>query len=210
VFVHFEAFLAISVLLAVTPGPDTALLTRNALIGGRRAGAFTILGVALGLVVWTVAASIGVAALLRASEPAFVALKLVGAAYLVFLGGQALWGALRGTGRRILLPSARTNAMRAPLAFRQGLVCNLGNPKIAIFFSSFLPQFARGDHPPFTALLVLALSFSAIGLSWLTLYNLVIARAGDFLRRPAVRRVVEGITGTVLVGFGIRLAAEHR
>ena len=207
---HFEAFLAISVLLAVTPGPDTALVTRNALIGGRRAGAFTILGVALGLVVWTVAASIGVAALLRASEPAFVALKLVGAAYLVFLGGQALWGALRGTGRRILLPSARSEGMRARLAFRQGLVCNLGNPKIAIFFSSFLPQFARGDHPPFTALLVLALSFSAIGLSWLTLYNLVIARAGDFLRQPTVRRVVEGITGTVLVGFGIRLAAEHR
>jgi threonine/homoserine/homoserine lactone efflux protein len=210
VFVHFEAFLAISLLVAVTPGPDTALVTRNALIGGRRAGAFTIVGVALGLVVWTLAASVGIAALVRASEPAFVALKFAGAAYLAFLGAQALWAALRGTGRRVLLAPAGAHRMPTGVAFRQGLVCNLGNPKIAIFFSSFLPQFARGDHPPFTALLLLALAFSAIGLSWLSLYNLVVARAGDFLRRPAARRLVEGITGTVLVGFGVRLAAEHR
>ena len=96
------------------------------------------------------------------------------------------------------------------VALRQGAICNLGNPKIAIFFTSFLPQFTRGDHPSFTALLLLALAFSAIGLSWLSLYNLVLAKAGDFLRRPRPRRVLEGVTGTVLVAFGARLAAEHR
>ena len=209
-FVHFEAFLAISTLLALTPGPDTALVTRNALIGGRRAGVFTILGIGSGLVIWTLAASVGIAAVLRASEPAFVAVKVVGSAYLVFLGAQALWGALRGVGPRVQLAPAGTQRIPPRLAFRQGAICNLGNPKIAIFFTSFLPQFAHGDHPSFTALLLLALAFSAIGLSWLSLYNIVLAKAGEFLRRPTVRRVVEGITGTVLVGFGVRLAAEHR
>ena len=209
-FVHFGAFLAIALLLALTPGPDTALVTRNALVGGRRAGAYTVLGVALGLLVWTLAAAVGIAALLRASEPAFVAIKIAGSAYLVFLGAQALWGAIRGTGKRVLLEAPGAHRIRPRLALRQGLVCNLGNPKIAIFFTSFLPQFARGNHPGFTALLMLALAFRAIGLGWLSLYNLAIAKAGEFLRRPAVRRVVEGITGTVLVGFGARLAAEHR
>jgi threonine/homoserine/homoserine lactone efflux protein len=210
VFVHFPAFLAIAALISITPGPDTALVTRNALVGGRRAGAFTILGIAFGLVVWTLAASVGIAAVLRASEPAFLAIKLLGAAYLVFLGLQAIWGAVRGTGRRIVLGPAGTHRLPARVALRQGALCNLGNPKIAIFFTSFLPQFARGDHPSFVALLVLAATFTAIGLGWLTVYNLLVAKAGEFLRRPAARRVVEGVTGAVLVGFGARLAAEHR
>ena len=209
-FVHFGAFLAISTLLALTPGPDTALLTRNALVGGRRTGVFTILGIGTGLVVWTVGSSAGVAAVLRASEPAFVAVKVAGSAYLVFLGAQALWAAVRGSGPRVQLAPRGEHRIPARVAFRQGAVCNLGNPKIAIFFTSFLPQFARGDHPSFAALLLLAGAFSAIGLAWLSLYNLLVARAGAFLRRPPVRRLVEGITGTVLIGFGARLAAEHR
>jgi threonine/homoserine/homoserine lactone efflux protein len=209
-FVHFQAFLAISTLLALTPGPDTALVTRNALIGGRRAGVFTILGIASGLIVWTVAASVGIAAVLRTSEPAFVAVKVVGSAYLIFLGAQALWGALRGIGPRVQPAPGGADRIRPRLAFRQGAICNLGNPKIAIFFTSFLPQFARGNHPSFSALLILAVAFSAIGLTWLSLYNVVLAKVGDFLRRPTVGRVVEGITGTTLVAFGIRLAAEHR
>ena len=209
-FVHFEAFLAIATLLALTPGPDTALVTRNALIGGRRAGVFTILGIGAGLVVWTLAASVGVAAVLQASEPAFVAVKLAGSAYLVFLGAQALWEAFRGVGPRVRLAPAGTHRIPPRLAFRQGAICNLANPKIAIFFTSFLPQFARGDHPSFTALLLLALAFSLIGLAWLTAYNLAVAKASAFLRRPTVRRAVEGITGIVLVGFGVRLATERR
>jgi threonine/homoserine/homoserine lactone efflux protein len=210
VFVHFGAFLALATLLALTPGPDTALVTRNALVGGRRAGAFTILGIGSGLVVWTVAASVGIAALLRASEPAFVTVKVIGSGYLIFLGAQALWGAVRGSGPRVRLAPAGSQRIRSRLAFRQGAVCNLGNPKIAIFFTSFLPQFARGNHPSFAALLLLALAFSAIGLAWLSLYNAVLAKTGDVLRRPTPRRIVEGITGTALVGFGITLALEHR
>jgi len=208
-FVHYEAFLAIALLISIAPGPDTALATRNALVGGRQAAVFTVLGVAIGLAVWTIAASIGIAAVLEASEPAFVALKVVGSVYLAYLGVQALRAALSRRGPRQLAREP-AHRIRPRVALRQGLLCNLGNPKVAIFFTSFLPQFARGDHPSFLSLLLLALSFCAIGLSWLTTYSLVVARAGDFLRRPRVRRVVEGLTGTVLIGFGIRLAIERR
>src|SRR2546430_8127343 len=119
-------FLAISALIVVAPGPDTAIATRNALVGGRRAGLFTILGVSFGLAVWTLATGIGVAALLRASEPAFVALKIAGAIYLAALGAQAIWGALRRSGRlgaRHLLQ--QPNTARQPL--RPGALTTLGH-----------------------------------------------------------------------------------
>jgi threonine/homoserine/homoserine lactone efflux protein len=209
VITHLGAFLAISALLAVIPGPDTAITTRNALIGGRRAGLFTILGVSMGLAVWTLATGAGIAALIRASEPAFVALKLVGAAYLVFLGAQALWGALRRRGLRGGEPEAR-RPIPPRVALRQGAITNLGNPKIAVFFTSFLPQFTPADEASFGSLVLLGALFCVIGLSWLTLYALVVARIGDFLRKPGPRRILESVTGAVLIAFGARLAAEHR
>jgi len=209
VITHVGAFVAISALIAVIPGPDTAIATRNALIGGRRAGLYTILGVALGLSIWTLATGAGIAALLRASEPAFVALKVVGAAYLVFLGVQALWEASRRNGPRGTGPVAR-RSIPPRQAFRQGLVTNLGNPKIAVFFTSFLPQFTPAHQASFGALVLLGAVFCVIGLSWLTAYTLVVARIGDFLRRPRPRRILEGVTGGVLVAFGARLAFEHR
>ena len=206
---NLGAFLGISALLAVAPGPDTAITTRNALVGGRRAGLFTILGVSFGLAVWTLATGAGVAALLRASEPAFVALKLGGAIYLVALGAQAIAAALRRSGPRTAARFA-PRRIEPRVALRQGALTNLGNPKIAVFFTSFLPQFTPAHHASFTALVVLGFLFCLVGLSWLTLYVLAIARVGDLLRRPRPRRILDGITGAVLVGFGLRLATEHR
>jgi RhtB (resistance to homoserine/threonine) family protein len=209
VITNVGAFLAISALLAVAPGPDTAITTRNALVGGRRAGLFTILGVSLGLTIWTLATGIGVAALLRASEPAFVALKVAGAVYLCWLGVQAIRSALRKPGS-----ADGGHVVRRPIAprvaFRQGLLTNLGNPKIAVFFTSFLPQFTPAHEASFGSLVLLGVLFCLVGLTWLTVYVLAIARIGDFLRRPRPRRVLDFVTGTVLVGFGIRLATEHR
>src|SRR5260370_548894 len=129
---HFLAFLGISILVIATPGPDTALTIRNALLGGRRGGVFTALGVAAGQAVWALATSVGIVALLVASEPLFVAVKLAGAAYLVVLGFQALWGALRpGAGPAAVGGVARRHL--APfLAFRQGVISDLGNPKMAV------------------------------------------------------------------------------
>jgi threonine/homoserine/homoserine lactone efflux protein len=209
VITNLGAFLALSALLSVAPGPDTAITTRNALVGGRRAGLHTILGVALGLVVWTLATGAGVAALLRASEPAFVALKIAGAIYLAVLGALAIWAAFRGTGPR---GTGHVEQRTIPprVAFRQGALTNLGNPKIAVFFTSFLPQFTPSHDAGFVSLVVLGLLFCLVGLTWLTLYVLALARVGDFLRRPRPRRILDAVTGTVLVGFGIRVAFEHR
>jgi threonine/homoserine/homoserine lactone efflux protein len=142
-----------------------------------------------------------VAALLQASEPAFTAVRLFGAAYLVYLGAQTLLSAARG--RATTAHAARASTARG--SFRQGIVSNLGNPKMAIFFTSLLPQFGAS----FGAMLGLGLVFCSMTLAWLTAYGIVIARAGDVLRRARVTRAVGAVTGTALAAFGVRLAIER-
>jgi threonine/homoserine/homoserine lactone efflux protein len=204
------AFLAVSALVIVTPGQDTALTIRNTLLGGRRAGAYTAVGVSTGQAVWTVAASAGLAALVVASEPAFMALKFAGAVYLVVLGAQALLGALRDVPVVVRARSRSGARASATHAFRQGLVSNLGNPKMAVFFTSLLPQFAPAGKPSFLVLLLLGLVFCSMTLAWLSGYAVAVAKAGDVLRRPRVRRWLDAVTGATLVALGVRLAAEHR
>jgi threonine/homoserine/homoserine lactone efflux protein len=169
----------------------------------------TTVGVVLGLAVWSLAASIGVAALLRRSEPAFVAVKLVGAVYLVWLGLQAWRVAWRRHGRDATAPLVGSARHRSRRALRQGFLSNLANPKIAVFFTSFLPQFAA-PGASFAALLALGLVFCLMTLVWLAGYGLFVARAGDVLRRPRIRRAMEAVTGAVLIGFGVRLATADR
>jgi threonine/homoserine/homoserine lactone efflux protein len=202
--VDILAFLGISVLVIVTPGQDTALAIRNSLLGGRRVGVFTALGVSVGQAVWALAASVGLAALIVAFEPAFVTLKLVGAAFLVYLGAQALLAAIRGTHVERREYGGR---LTAGTALRQGVLSNLGNPKMAVFFTSLLPQFGAES---FGGLLALGLVFCTMTFVWLSGYAFVVARVGDVLRRPVVRRVFDAVLGTVLVALGFRLAAEPR
>jgi threonine/homoserine/homoserine lactone efflux protein len=204
------AFVGVATLVIVTPGPDTALTVRNALLGGRSCGAATALGVVIGLAVWTVAASAGIAALLVASEPAFVALKLAGAAYLVYLGAQSLWHALRGDGGDAGGVGGRPRRLTHAAALRQGVLNDLGNPKIAVFFTTLLPQFAPSHGPAFATLLAFGLLFCAMTFAWLVLYSVVIARAGEALRRPRIRRALDAIMGAALVALGVRVAAERR
>ena len=198
------AFLGISALVIVTPGQDTALAIRNSLLGGRRAGVFTALGVSTGQAVWALATSVGLAALIVAFEPAFVTLKLVGAAFLVYLGAQALLAAIRGTH---VERQEDGGPLTSGSAFRQGVLSNLGNPKMAVFFTSLLPQFGAES---FGGLLALGLVFCTMTFVWLCGYAFVVARVGDVLRRPVVRRVFDAVLGTVLVALGFRLAAERR
>ena len=203
------AFLLVAAIVIATPGPDTALTIRNTLVGGRRGGTFTAAGVAAGQAVWTVAASAGVAALLVASEPAFLALKYAGAAYLVFLGLQALWHAVRRVATQARAARG-ADALAPRVALRQGLVSNLGNPKMAVFFTSLLPQFASGGEGTFVELLALGLLFCSLTFCWLAAYAAVVARAGDLLRRPPIRRTLEAVTGAVLVALGLRVATAER
>jgi threonine/homoserine/homoserine lactone efflux protein len=196
------AFAVVSAIVIVTPGQDTALTIRNSLLGGRGTGLATALGVASGQAVWTLATSLGLAALVVASEPVFVALKLIGAAYLVYLGAQSLLAAVRRRQRA----HTGSGSARPRVAFRQGALSNLGNPKMAVFFSSLLPQFGSS----FAELLALGVLFCCLTLTWLSAYAVVVARAGDVLRRPALRRVIDAVTGAVLVGLGLRLASDRR
>jgi threonine/homoserine/homoserine lactone efflux protein len=201
------AFVAVSAVVICTPGQDTALTIRNTLGGGRRGGVATAAGVALGQALWTLAASAGIVAVLSASEPGFRALKLAGAAYLVYLGAQSLVAALRrrwhGTITRAAAPIEPARALR------QGVISNLGNPKMAVFFASLLPQFAGGESVSFVALLALGLLFCSLTLAWLTLYAFAIDRLRRVLGGP-VRRALDAVTGLVLVALGVRLAAEDR
>ena len=206
------SFLAIAAVVIATPGPDTALTIRSTLLGGRRAGVFTALGVASGQAVWTIATSVGLGALLAASEPVFRAVKLVGAAYLVYLGAQALLAAIRMRVERAPVAAGEAGVPRLPplVALRQGLISNLTNPKMAAFFPALLPQFVPAGDAAFAALLLLGFLFSALTLAWLTGYAFVVAKAGDFLRRPRIRCALEALSGAVLIALGIRLATERR
>jgi len=207
----FVAFLAISVVVIVTPSQDTALTIRNTLLGGRAAGVATAAGVALGQGVWTLAASLGLTAVIVASETAFTAVRLAGAAYLVYLGAHSLWAALRGRTRAGTATGQTAGRGLTPRrALRQGALSNLANPKMAIFFSSLLPQFVAPGGSALAGMLALGLVFVSMTLAWLCAYAAVVAKAGDMLRRRRVRRAFDAVVGAVLVAFGARLAAEPR
>jgi threonine/homoserine/homoserine lactone efflux protein len=197
-------FLAISILLIVIPGPDTAMVTKNAVVGGRRSGVYAALGVSIGLTIWTAAAALGIAALLRASEVGFDALKIAGAIYLAWVGLQLL------RSRGVVAPDETGRGASGVRALRQGVLSDLGNPKIAVFFTSLLPQFVHGTGPAFAPLLFLGLVFALLTLLWLAVYALAVGHASGWLRRPQVRLWLDRCTGVVLIGFSVRLALERR
>ena len=277
---HLAAFLLVACLIVITPGPDMAMVTKNAIDGGRRAALLTALGTVTGLLVWMAASAAGIVAVLRTSAVVFTVVKLCGAAYLLILGAQALLAARRpAVAGPVAAPrtaggpvaagpvaAARTAggpvaagpvaasltadgpvaggpAVAGPVAdgraaagvaagrwaavrrrlrgrrpprlltgppWRQGLLCNLLNPKIAVLFTSLIPQFvAPGQSAPLQAA-VLAGIFVAITLVWLTGYAVAASAAQKVLRRSRVQRAMRAVTGTALVGLGVRLAAETR
>jgi len=204
------AFLGISVLVIVTPGPDTAVTIRNTLLGGRAAGLATAAGVATGQAIWASATSAGIVALLVASEPLFLALKYAGAAYLVWLGLLSLRNALRRGPSQPTIRPTTAPSLKPRGAFGLGLLSDLGNPKMAAFFTSLLPQFVPADDPSFARLAALGLLFSLMTLAWLAGYAVAIARIGNVLRGGPIRRLLDGLTGLALVALGLRLAAHER
>ena len=201
---HLLQFVAVAAVVVVTPGVDMALVTKNALLHGRRAALASALGVNVGIALWTIAAAIGLAALVRASAEAFAVVKFAGAVFLIYLGVQAM----RGAGHRFefaALPALSTGA-----AFRQGLISNALNPKIAVFFTSLLPQFIDADGSALLQLLALGAIFNLFGIVWLTTYALAASRARTALQRPHIRSALDYLSGVVLVGLGVRLAFERR
>ena len=209
---HLIAFLGIAAVLTITPGADMALVTRTALGSGRRSAMLTSFGVITGLLAWATASGVGLAALLTASATAFMLLKLLGAAYLLVLGVTTLWRA----GPRVVHPGqeggtvVERHRLTAGAAYRQGVLSNLLNPKVGVFYTTFLPQFIAPGDSVFRMSLLLGGLHCLMGLTWLLAYGYIVTRAGDLLRRPAIRRGLERLTAFVLIGFGVRLATETR
>ena len=201
----FYAFIAISLLLAITPGPDMAVVTKNALAHGRRGVLLTTTGIAFALVLWVTASAFGLAAILKASSAVFFALKLIGGAYLAYLGIRA-WLASRHEPADLLTGVA---AAPAGSILRQGFLSAATNPKLGVLFVTLLPQFVEPHRALLSQLLLLGAVFALIGWAWLNVYGLLIARIRQLITAPRVRQWMDRVTGTVLIGLGARIALER-
>jgi threonine/homoserine/homoserine lactone efflux protein len=200
------AFAGVSLLLAVTPGPDMAVVTRNALAHGRRGVVLTTSGIALALVIWVTATAVGLSALLRTSAEVLFLLKIVGACYLAYLGARTL---LESRARPADLFAATPPAAPAHAVFRQGFLSAISNPKLGVFFVTFLPQFVLPGQAVLPRLLELGVTFAVIGWLWMNVYGLFVTRLRLVITAPRVRQWMQRVTGVVLLGFGARLALER-
>lgn len=196
-------FLGVAVVVTLTPGPATATVIRSALRGGRRSALLTTLGNSLGVLFWGVASALGVSALIAASEVAFVVLKVGGAIVLVSLGVQSLL-------HRRAAPAARGLEAWSPRAFRDGLVTSLANPKLAIFFVALFPQFLERGGSSLVAGIEMASLIVALDLVWYSLLALLVTRVRRAFADGPWQRRLERLTGSVMVGLGLRLALEPR
>jgi threonine/homoserine/homoserine lactone efflux protein len=206
---RFIAYLGITTLLIVTPGPDTALVTRNAVSLGWDAASFTSVGVAVGILGWAVASALGLGIIVEQSAIVFTLIKIAGAAYLGYLGLRGLVG--RGTHRDLGQSTGRARVSSGDhrVAFQQGLLCNLTNPKAGMIFVSMLPQFI---HPsvPFPRVLLMLVAFEAILLIWLNVYGYLVSRVGQTRRGARARHTLERVTGLFLLGMAVHLLIENQ
>lgn len=203
---QLAAFLAVAGLLTITPGADMALVMRHALAGGTRPAFLASLGIAVGCLIWGAASALGVSVIFARSALAFAVLKYVGGAYLIYLGVRTLISIT--TPANGAKASSKVTMTIHP--FAQGLMTNLLNPKVAVFYVTFLPQFVTADRPVLTQSVFLACTHVVIGLTWLTLYARFIDRMASVLLTDRVKRRIEAVTGTVLMALGIRLALARR
>ncbi len=210
--VSLPAFVVAVLLISASPGPAMALILRRTALHGMRTAVPLILGLELGLYLWALAAAAGFAALVAASEAAYWALKIVGACVLVYLGVRA-WQAAWRERRSTVHAEAAADEDRGPgavRAFAEGLVVQLANPKAAVFMIAFYPQFVPSSEPLFATTALLALLQVSIELCVYFTLAAFVARAGAWFRRSTVRRRLEAVSGTVLVGLGLRVAASSR
>lgn len=204
---HYWLFLATAVLLIITPGQDTFFILGRSLAGGRRSGIYAALGISAGTVIHTIFAALGLSALLATSPYAFTAVKFAGAGYLVYIGVRALMSRDTGLPREdAAAPDDRWSA------FRQGILTNVLNPKVALFFLALLPQFiTAGSEQKVLAFLALGFSFVTLGALWCVMLAVAAASLrAVFLRRPSIAQWLNRIAGTLFIALGIRLATARQ
>jgi threonine/homoserine/homoserine lactone efflux protein len=199
------SFALLGALLTITPGLDTALVLRSAVSHGRAAGYATALGIGSGALIWGATAAAGVSALLTASQTAYTALRIAGAAYMLYLGARMLWGAIRGNGTPVTVGADEPRTRKWWSSYSRGLITNLLNPKIGAFYVAVLPQFLPPGHSPLAVGVLLALIHDVEGLLWFTGIILGAQALRGYLARRSVQRTVDGGTGFALVGFGLKL-----
>lgn len=200
------AFVGVATILIILPGADMALITRNTLALGRRRTMSTIAGIGAGCVIHATASAFGLSAILATSATAFSVMKTIGAAYLVWIGIQSI----RSAGAPPSPPSAAPQKHLGVGPFLQGFLTNLLNPKVAIFYLTFLPQFIAPGEPVLKRSFLLASIHIVMGIVWLTAYAWFVDRLGAILTRPRVKAWLERVTGSVLIALGARLAWERR
>ncbi len=218
------AFVAFSAVLTITPGVDMALVARSALSRGRNAAFMTTLGIITGLPVHAFLSAVGLSVILSQSALAFETVKLLGAGYLVYLGVRTIISAGKSGGKsggkhdtqaavqdKMPQASARRETRRIYLrSYVEGLLNNLLNPKVALFYLTFLPQFMSPGDPVIARSLLMALIHATEGIIWLMLYAYFLSRLSELMNRPSVKRNIERVTGLLLVGLGVRLVWERR
>jgi len=208
--VNFSVFLVMCILLIILPGPDTAIATKNTLTVNRKGGLQTILGSCCGLLIHTCAAVIGLSAIIVKSAYIFAVLKYIGAVYLCYLGIKTLWTlrSIRTQSPVVQDEVSMDHKYSHQSCFKQGFLTNVTNPKVAVFFLTFLPQFVDGTSGTFLPFLIMGLIYTALTVLWFVFYVYLLDRISAFMKRPSTKAVVEGLTGAVLIGFGIKLALE--
>lgn len=204
---NFYLFILMCIFLIILPGPDTAIATKNTLTAGKMGGLKTALGTCCALLIHTSAAVLGLSAIIVKSALLFSVFKYVGAVYLIYLGVKTLWSLKR----KEEVPTIKMNTkskFQNTSCFKQGFLTNILNPKVAVFFLTFLPQFVDSGSNTFTPFLIMGITYTLLTAVWFLLYVYLINQISVFMKRPKTQNIIEGITGTILIGFGVKLALE--
>jgi RhtB (resistance to homoserine/threonine) family protein len=204
---NFYLFVLMCIFLIILPGPDTAIATKNTLTVGRSGGLKTALGTCCALLIHTSAAVLGLSAIIVKSALLFSVFKYVGAVYLIYLGVKTLWS-LKKREEAASVEITTDKLFENTSCFKQGFLTNILNPKVAVFFLTFLPQFVDPGSNTFIPFLIMGITYTVLTSVWFLLYVYLINQISAFMKRPKAQNMIEGITGTILIGFGIKLALE--
>jgi RhtB (resistance to homoserine/threonine) family protein len=204
---NFYLFVLMCIFLIILPGPDTAIATKNTLTVGRSGGLKTALGTCCALLIHTSAAVLGLSAIIVKSALLFSVFKYVGAVYLIYLGVKTLWSLKKREATASIEMNTDKQFVNTS-CFKQGFLTNILNPKVAVFFLTFLPQFVDPGSNTFIPFLIMGITYTVLTSVWFLLYVYLINQISAFMKRPKAQNMIEGITGTILIGFGIKLALE--
>ncbi|EMA6343924.1 LysE family translocator [Bacillus cytotoxicus] len=204
---NYFLFIIMSICLIILPGPDTAMATKNTLTSGKIGGVKTVFGTCIALFIHTLAAVIGLSAIIVKSAFLFSIFKYGGALYLIYLGIKALLS-LKDKNNIDVNEHSIHHTNKNSSCFRQGFLTNLLNPKVAVFFLTFLPQFLNPNHNTLVQLFIMGLTYLVLTVIWFSFYIFLIDKISAFMKKPTTQKYVQGLTGIVLIGFGIKLAFE--